>query len=296
MSNKKVEELKRQYMDIPIPEKLDFIVRKTLKDGGIKDMKKNNKYKWISAAAAVAIIFTASINISPSFAETLSEVPVIKGLVKVLTFREYKVDEDNYNADIKVPAVEGLENKDLENSLNKKYIEENKKLYEDFMADVEDLKANGGGHLGIDSGYEVKADNDKILSIGRYVVNTAASSSTVFKFDTIDKENQVLITLPSLFKDDSYIDVISENIIEQMKEQMKADEGKVYWIEGYVEEDPTSAFEKISSDQNFYITENNKLVISFNKYDVAPGYMGVVEFEIPTDAISNILVSNEYIN
>lgn len=295
MNNKKIEELKKQYMDIPIPDELDFVVKKTLKDGGIKVMKKNNKYKWISAAAAVAIIFTASVNISPTFADTLSEVPVINGLVKVLTFREYKVDENSYNADIKVPAIEGLENKDLENNLNEKYIEENKKLYEDFIADVEDLKANGGGHLGVDSGYEIKTDNDRILSIGRYVVNTVGSSSTEYKFDTIDKENQVLITLPSLFKDDSYIDIISANILEQMKEQMKADEGKIYWIEGHLEEEPTEVFEKISPDQNFYITENNKLVISFNKYDVAPGYMGVVEFEIPTDVISNILVSDEYI-
>ncbi|MFB8736384.1 hypothetical protein ACEQPO_30285 [Bacillus sp. SL00103] len=37
-------------------------------------------------------------------------------------------------------------------------------------------------------------------------------------YDTIDKKNHVLITLPSLFKDDRYIDVISENIKEQNEE------------------------------------------------------------------------------
>ncbi|SDY80725.1 protein of unknown function [Proteiniborus ethanoligenes] len=296
MNDKKIEELKKQYMNTPIPEELDFLVRKTLKDGGIKTMKKNNKYRWISIAASVAVIFTASVNISPTFADALSEVPVIKGLVKVLTFREYKVDEDTYNANIKIPAIEGLENKDLENKLNEKYLQENKKLYEDFMSEIEDLKANGGGHLGVDSGYEIKADNDRILSIGRYIVNTVGSSSTVYKFDTIDKRNEVLITLPSLFKDSSYIDIISENIIDQMKEQMELDGEKIYWIEGYVEEGFTEVFEKISGEQNFYITEEGKLVISFNKYDVAPGYMGVVEFEIPTDVISDILVSDEYIS
>ncbi|WIV12447.1 anti-sigma-V factor rsiV [Proteiniborus sp. MB09-C3] len=294
MNNKEIQKLKKQYMDVPIPDELDFIVKKTLKNGGMKVMKKNNKYKWIGATAAAAVIFTASVNISPTFADTLSGVPVIKDIVSVLTFREYKVDEDNYNANIKVPAIDGLGNKDLENSLNEKYIEENKKLYEDFMAEVEDLKASGTeGHLGVDSGYEVKTDNDRILSIGRYVVNTVGSSSTVYKFDTIDKKNEVLITLPSLFKDNSYVDIISANIIEQMKEQMKADEGKIYWVEGF--EDAIEVFEKISSDQSFYINEENKLVISFDKYDVAPGYMGVVEFEIPTDAVSEILVSNEYI-
>ncbi|MDU5177028.1 RsiV family protein, partial [Clostridium sp.] len=38
-----------------------------------------------------------------------------------------------------------------------------------------------------------------------------------------------------------------------------------------------------------------KLVISFDKYEVAPGYMGVVEFVIPTEILSDSLVSNEYI-
>ncbi len=294
MNDKEMKRLKKQYMDVPIPDELDFIVKKALRDGG-KTMKKNNMYKWIGGATAAAMIFTASVNLSPAFAETLSEIPVINGIAKVLTFREYKVNEDGYNADIKVPAIEGLENKDLESSLNKKYIEENKKLYEDFLAEVEDLKANGGGHLGVDSGYEIKADNDRILSIGRYIVNTVGSSSTVYKFDTIDKKNEVLITLPSLFKNDSYVDVISANILEQMIEQMKADEEKIYWVEGYVEEGLTEVFEKISAEQNFYINEESKLVISFDKYMVAPGYMGVVEFEIPTDVISEILVSNGYI-
>jgi len=32
-----------------------------------------------------------------------------------------------------VPAIEGLENKELQNSLNEKYLAENKKLYEEFM-------------------------------------------------------------------------------------------------------------------------------------------------------------------
>lgn len=41
--------------------------------------------------------------------------------------------------------------------------------------------------------------------------------------------------------------------------------------------------------------EEGKLVISFDKYEVALGYMGVLEFTIPTEILANILVSNEYI-
>jgi len=55
-------------------------------------------------------------------------------------FKEYTVNEDRFKADIKVPAIEGLENKELQNSLNEKYLAENKKLYEEFMAEMENMK------------------------------------------------------------------------------------------------------------------------------------------------------------
>ncbi|WP_353095918.1 DUF3298 domain-containing protein [Tissierella praeacuta] len=298
MNNRNLEQLKQEYIDTQIPEELDFIVRKAIRNGRKNMKRKNNIRKMKVASASVAasvVILTAGVNTSPVLATTLSKVPVVGGIVKVLTFREYKVDKDNYNADIKVPELQGLENKELENSLNEKYLKEGKELYDQFMKDIEELEKEGGkGHLGVDHGYDIKTDTDKILSIGRFVVNTVGSSSTTFKYDTIDKEKQVLITLPSLFKDDSYVNIISDNIKNQMKEQMKSDENNVYWVEGEVEEG-METFKKISNEQSFYITEEGKLVISFDKYEVAPGYMGAVEFTIPTEAISEVLVSNEYI-
>lgn len=292
--DKKLEQLKTEYKNIQIPDELDLIVERAL----LKGKKKKKGYKWMAGAAAAAVLFIGGLNISPAMASTLAEMPVVGNIVKVLTFTEYKVDKDKYQADIKVPAVSDLENEDLAQSLNDKYVKEGKELYDEFMAEVEDLENNGGGHLGVDSGYEVKTDNDQILSIGRYVVNTVASSSTIMKYDTIDKKNQILLSLPMLFKDDSYVNTISENIKEQMREQMKADENNIYWVSGagLEDEELTELFETITKEQNFYINNEGKLVISFDKYDVAPGYMGVVEFVIPTKAISDLLVSDEYIH
>ncbi|NMA48311.1 MAG: DUF3298 and DUF4163 domain-containing protein [Tissierellia bacterium] len=299
MNGKELEKYKNEYLEIPVPEELEFIVKRSLKEGKKKMKKKSIMKRFNVAAASVAAsiaLITVGINSSPAFANTLSNVPGLGGIVQVLTFREYKVDEDTYNANIKTPSIQGLDNKELEASLNEKYLEENERLYKEFQEGMENMKNLGGGHLGVDSGYVIKTDNDKILSIGRYTVNTVASSSTVFEYDTIDKEKEILITLPSLFKDDSYIDLISENVKAQMIEQMEADENKIYWVQGRDDDSTVELFDEISKDQNFYITPDNKLVISFDKYEVAPGYMGVVEFTIPTDAISNILVSNEYVN
>lgn len=295
--DKKLQELEKQYMKVPIPKELDFVVEKTLKQGQKK--KKNRTPQWVLGSAAAAMLFTAGLNVSPAMARTLSEIPVVGSVIKVLTWTEYEVAEDTYDANIKVPSIENLENQDLANTLNEKYRAEGKTLYDEFMAEVGDLKLNGGGHLGIDSGYEIKTDNEQILSIGRYLVNTVASSSTVMEYDTIDKENEILITLPMLFKDQHYIETISENIKEQMRTQIaESNQDKVYWVKGagLADEELMEEFTAIKPDQQFYISDKGKLVISFDKYEVAPGYMGVVEFEIPTDVLKEDLVSTKYIH
>lgn len=296
MNDKRLKQLKKDYMDTPIPEELDFMIERTLKDRRMKMKKQKNIRRILIPAASIAAAFTITVvgvNTSPSMADSLGNIPIIGNVVKVLTFREYNVDEDGYHGNIVTPEIEGLENEDLQSSLNEKYLEENKKLYDEFMSEVEELKENGGGHLGVDSGYVVKTDTDEILAIGRYTVNTVASSSTEFKYDTISKKDNVLITLPSLFEDDKYVEIISENIKEQMINENKSDESKIYWVEGV--EDTIEGFKEISPDQSFYINEDNKLVISFDKYEVAPGYMGVIEFVIPTEILSDVLVSDDYI-
>ena len=80
-----------------------------------------------------------------------------------------------------------------------------------------------------------------------------------------------------------------------MIKRHEADDMMFYWVEGVEEEGLVDLFEKISKEQSFYINSEGKLVISFDKYEVAPGYMGIQEFVIPTEVISEILVSDEYI-
>ncbi|SFQ05279.1 Protein of unknown function [Psychrobacillus psychrotolerans] len=296
MNDKKLKDLQKQYENVPIPKELDFIVENTLKQG---KKKKRRSHLWLFGTAAAAMLFTVSLNISPAMARTLADIPVVGSVVKVLTWTEYEVSEETYDANIEVPSIENLEDKELANTINEKYRAEGKALYEEFIAEVDDLKANGGGHVGVDSGYDIKTDTDQILSIGRYVVETVGSSSTVMQYDTIDKKNEILFSLPILFKDDAYVNVISENIKEQMRAEMLAsNQEKIYWVKGagIADEELFYDFTAIDAKQEFYITDSGKLVISFDKYEVAPGYMGVVEFEIPTDLLQDVLVSNEYIH
>lgn len=285
-----IEEIRKIYYDTEIPDELESRIRRTVRRAVGRNYARLTKQGFLAAAAAV-LIFAGLVNASPKLALAMSDLPLIGPMVRVLTYRFQTIDNDHVNAHVETPVIEGLQNDALQNALNQKYFEENKALYQKFTQDMEAI-IEEGGHMGVDAGYLIKTDTPELLSIGRYVVNTVASSSTVFHYDTIDKVNEVLITLPSLFKDERYIQRISEYLLEKMASDMEADENKIYWIkEGDIE-----PFQSIKADQSFYITGNHALVISFDKYEVAPGYMGIVEFEIPTEEIRDLLVSDVYIN
>ena len=105
-------------------------------------------------------------------------------------------------------------------------------------------------------------------------------------FYTIDLKTGKRMQLKDVFVEgEDYITLISEDIKRQMQEQMSADDMICYWLNDEIEE---LNFEKITEDTSFYLNEKNNLVISFDEGDVAPMYMGSVEFEISPEVLSNI--------
>lgn len=290
-----MKQLRQEYQEISVPDELDNVVNQTIYNLLKERARPRSKHIWFTSTCAAALLFLVMINASPTVANALSSIPGVERIIKVLTLKQYEVEESNYNANIKSPYITDMVNQQLQTGLNDKYMKESKALHDQFQAEISDLKKQGEGHLALDVGYEVKTDNDEILSIERYVVEMAGSSSEEIRLDTIGKKSQVLITLPMLFKDDGYLQRISDNIKEQMRAQMKGDPNKFYWIMGAADVLPTGEFKGIKKDQSFYINNNGKLVIVFNKYEVAPGYMGAVEFIIPTKVLKDDLVSNKYI-
>lgn len=280
-NNEKLEKLKDNYNNIPIPYELDDIVNSAIQKNN--DKNKINRYKKISIVAASIFLFVFSVNVSPSFANTLEKVPILGQLIKVIRLSNYSVNENGFDISIDVPNIVGLENKELENKINEELEKEAKSIYNEYLKEMEELKKeNIEGHSLVKSWYEIKTDNENILSLIVYYHYAQGSSYTERKCYNIDKKNQTAITLKSMFKDIDYVKIISDNIKEQMKEEMKNDSNKVYWIDS---EMPDMDFKEIKPDQQFYINDNNDIVICFDKYEVAPGYMGTVEFVIPKEIL-----------
>ena len=68
-------------------------------------------------------------------------------------------------------------------------------------------------------------------------------------------------------------------VLEKMNEMIEEDpEQYTFWG---VNDDGTDEFVGVNAQTPFYIKDEETVVISYNKYDVAPGYLGIIEFEIP---------------
>ncbi len=284
-----LEQLKEIFDEIEVPDELERFFENTIMRKG-REMKRNRIIKTAAVTLAAAIlVFAGTINIFPVAAGAMGQIPVVKNLVRLVNFKQMVYQDDTYKADIKVPQLKGLESGELEQALNKKYLEEGKALYDNFLNEIgaEELSPD---FFALITNFKVKVNKENVFVVERIKTQIGASGAESVTYDNIDLKNQMIITLPSLFKDDSYIDAISSNVITQMQEKTNLEEGVMYFIG-----ESEGGFVKINSDQTFYINADSKLVIVFDEYEVAPGCMGIVEFEIPTKIIQEMLVSNRYV-
>ncbi len=264
------EKAKEKYESIKAPEKLKLEVDSMLN-------KKRNILKiCISSAACAMITFTAALNVNYTFASNVASNKFMKPIVNILTGNRYEFHENNIEANIVAPVIKGLSDKEIENKINDEIEKMTNELIAGFEKDSADLsKVDADAHLGMESNYVVKTDNDEVLSIDIYVVNTVGSSSTIHKFYNIDKVTGKEINLKDMFKDDdNYLENISKYVEEEMEKQNAESEYELY-ITTY-----DDIYKLISEKQSFYINENGNVVIVFDKYEVGPGSTGCPEFEI----------------
>ena len=103
---------------------------------------------------------------------------------------------------------------------------------------------------------------------------------------TIDLSTGRRVALKDLFKDGAdYKTPIAGNIEQQMKERAKKDENQIFWT---AQERKDNGFDLLTDRTQFYINQQNQLVIAYQQGDVAPMYMGNVEFTIPEDVLQGI--------
>ena len=288
MKNDKIDKLKENYNNIEIPKELDDVINDAFKESEDKKIENNKKdwrrnmknmKKWYASAAAVGLIIV-SVNASSTFATSLENIPVIGNIIKIVNFNNYRINKDGMDVSISLPEVSS-DSKDLEYKLNKEFEKEGKEAYKKYEVEVAKLEKEGKTtHKSADIWSETIAENDKTASIAIYNTEIEASAATSRKIYNINKEDKTVLTLEGMFGNNDYVDVLSKNILSQMKERTKKDSNDVYFVDNTF---------KIKKDQPFYINNKGELVICFDEYEVAPGSAGLVEFVIPSNIVSKLM-------
>ncbi len=256
----------------------------------------------VAAAAAAAVTLTVLPNTSSDIAYAMSRIPVLGKWVEAVTLVDYEYDNGSHSADIRIPELEVSEPDDsdmevtydtaapdIQTTLKKTSEEINQEIKSISMKLIEEFKEGlkqVEGYQSMQVSSEVVATTDDYFTLKLICFQAAGSGYEENHFYTIDLNTGERLQLKNLFTEGSdYISIISEQIKKQMKEQMAADENVIYNLDSDI---PEWDFKSITEETSFYLNESGEIVICFNEGDVAPMYMGCVEFVIPNEALADI--------
>lgn len=292
----------REELTAKEKEKILAGIKTEVKGSGRKGRRAGTIAAWVAAAALLAIVILP--NTSENVAYAMAKIPVLGTVIKAVTIREYSYEGERFEAKIdevrleqEVPAdTEGNPAADISaNEVTEKtnesiaVINESiEEMTDRLIKQFEEQAAAGESYGGVYVGHEVMTDTDRWFTLKIDVAEVAGSGVQYQYYYHIDKTTGEIASLKDVFKEGvDYVTPISENIIKQMKEEMAEDDMKFYWVDE--DSEIGWCFEKIKEDQNFYFNEQGQLVICFDEYEVAPGYMGLVEFAIEDEAIAELL-------
>ena len=323
------KQLKEEYKNMTIPEagreRLQAGIDKARMEKRRAE-RARRRSAWAAVAAAV-VVLVALPNTNVQIAHAMESIPVLGGFFRLVTVRQYNYNDENHDAEVElaqiaygedtgegIPAGESApvgevavgaaapdsadagnaEDAEKEAAVAKMSEDGVQEINQDMQAAVEELirkfedTLSEEGYHGLHVSQEVVTDNAQYYTVKLSVLETEASGYEHNQFYTIDKQTGNVVTLADLFAEGSdYLSVISENIKTQMREQMAADEGVIYFLDD--EDMPEFNFRGITEQTNFYFNEKGELVIAFDEYEVAPGYMGAPEFVIPQKVTAGLL-------
>lgn len=271
-----------------IPEDFNIMLKDTLNKLPEKEARKDGASgrmagrRILTAAAVAAMLFVLLPNVSPSIAYAMEKLPVIGSVVKVITVRNYTYSDEHNDLNAAQPEIQ-------EATAGEQQLNADVKAYVDELVQRFNDNAMDEGYYGLDVSYEVLTDNDRWFALRVNGCQVMASGYEFSRCYNIDKTTGKYVKLADLFKEGSdYVAAIKKDIFAQMKAKMAADSDLTYWMEDD-EAFSVDYDELITREGAFYVDTDGRLVICFDEYDVAPGFMGAQSFTVSHEAIGNLL-------
>lgn len=287
----RMEDAKKKYESVPVPEELDQRIRRAI----ARSEKKKKKWMELSGvrtakrslatAAAFTAVFTLMVNTSTSFADTVSQIPVVREVARLLTFSSFEEESEDIKISVKVPALEAIEadTGSLSQEVNREiydlcltYADEAKKRAAEYR---EAFLATGGTeeeweahNIQIRVDYELKSQTADTIS---FVVRGTENWSSAYneeKYYNLDLADGTHLSLEDILGKD-YQKLVNEAVRSQIPKK-EQETGIKFWN---AEE---GGFGGITEETNFYINEAGEPVVVFAPYEIAPKAAGTIEFVI----------------
>lgn len=305
---------KRTYEQIEIPKELEETVNRAVHSVDKRKSAARYRRRRMAhmvrnigiAAAAVLLCMTVGVNTNEVLAKELGQLPVIGSLVRVLTITSYHEEDGSHDITVNVPEIEvekpedtaaaeedggtgGMSDADIEEAVNaqiQEIVDAHVAQAKEKFAEYKDaFFATGGTEeewgdrtMDINVDYEVKYQEGSVLSLVLTTSEAWVAAQELRYYYNIDVAQNRELTLKDLLGED-YVNIANESIRRQMNERAAADENLVYW--GVTEnESSIDGFVTVDENTDFYINADGNPVVCFGEYEVAPGFMGIQEFEI----------------
>ena len=276
-----LERARARYRAQETPEELSLAVRAAIREGERLRKRRRVLRRSLATALAGCACFVLLVNGSPTFAQAVYDVPLLGSLARIFTVTEFTVNDDEHVIDVRLPALETTGYTDLEQQINQEISTRVQAVIDEAEQRAQETKeayvATGGDPndyipVIIDVDYEVKCQTEHYLSFVIQKTETRASAYTEFYTYNIDLETGRELTLRDLLGP-NWMETVNAQVEAQIAERSK-DPDNVYWT---AEE---GGFQGISEDQPFYLNQEERPVVVFEKYELGPGSMGSQEFVI----------------
>lgn len=286
-----IKKTRKAYNSIKIPEELNYVVNRAIHEEKI--IKKKNIQICIKTATATLAttfpLFIVLLNTNESFAKAMEEVPIIGEIAEVFTVREYREESNTELIDAKVLAIKNTGNTDLENRINYEISSKINDILEEAKQRAQEYKnavLETGGSMDnyiptrINIDYKITYQDKKIIS---FVITKSESMASAYQeqyFYNIDIQNGTELSLKDVLGAE-YKEIVNMEVKKQIQQRQEED----YENNRYFTEDE-GGFSGIDNEyQDFYINKDKKVTVVFQKYEIAPGYMGIQRFVIPNEII-----------
>lgn len=267
----RLENMKERYDAVVIPAELNDRIQ--------QEITRSRRQQAEKKAASRRHTFRKMIR-----GMAAAQLPVIGGVARILTFRSYETEKDDIAVSVEIPTIEMIaaDTGITVDGINQEILERCEQYARDALLRAEEYRTafleTGGTpdewaehNIKITVGYEIRQQSNDYLSFVVRGTENWTNAYSESKYYNLDLNTGRPVTLQDLLGSD-YVELADKSIWEQIARRQNA--GEVFFT---AEE---GGFTGISEYVRFYINRDNRPVIVFEKYEIAPGSSGEVEFEI----------------